>query len=230
MRNKRSVNYLFIALAMILFTGQVSAQSFGIRGGVNISKNTNDNAYPESDIKSINGLSAAVYVDIPLVKILSIQPEFNFIQKGSSTTATVLGVEGIYKTRLNYVELPILLKARLGSSEGVHAYLALGPNFGYAISGTTSVEIAGNKVTNKYEFDNDDNDGDGYKDNRLDATLTVGGGFAIPVGMGSLIIDARYHIDANDAASFRDGKPDAWENTANRGLNLSLGLQIPFGG
>ncbi|MBX2898068.1 MAG: PorT family protein [Cyclobacteriaceae bacterium] len=76
---------------------------------------------------------------------ISIQPEFNFIQKGfsSSETYTVYPYGGGYydvsvmdKKGLNYLQLPLLGKVTLGNK--IKVFLNAGPALGFGLSGKGS--------------------------------------------------------------------------------------------
>lgn len=99
-----------LAVLLICCTGALHAQGFrgGLLAGMSATQVDGDSygGYKQA------GLSAGVWVALPITNALSIRTELKILQKGShSQTKDELGaVYDFYKLRLNYVAMPFLLE------------------------------------------------------------------------------------------------------------------------
>ncbi|QKG58477.1 PorT family protein [Hymenobacter sp. BRD128] len=112
-----------LAAALLLLASQAHAQ-FGIKGGINEAVLT---GRVGEDATYKTYFHAGIFYEAKLLGPLSIQPEVLYsLQgaqlKGATTTAN-------YTTQLNYVSVPLLLKATLGP-----VYVEAGPQFSYLVS------------------------------------------------------------------------------------------------
>jgi hypothetical protein len=80
----------------------------GIAGGVNFS-NTVDAYNSDYSTSTIAGWHAGLTFDVPIAYPLSFAPEILFSQKGYKAET----VDGTFKQRTNYVDIPLLAKFRL---------------------------------------------------------------------------------------------------------------------
>jgi hypothetical protein len=89
----------------------------------------------EGGKSSLIGLTGGLGFNFSLTddNFLSIQPEILYSQKGfSSSSSGLVNYEGDY--RLNYLEVPLLVKINFGG-EKVKLYVNAGPSIGYLMSG-----------------------------------------------------------------------------------------------
>ncbi len=223
-------NHLILVAVLLSLNSQ--AQSFlGIRGGLSIATITEiqEEVDPDFELKNIAGLNLALFAELGLSDRFAIQPELNFLQKGSNVEASFVGNGDVkIKAILDYLEVPVLAKLKLGS-EKFRGYAIAGPSIGYALGGQATATIAGVETKEKIEFDKDIDD-DGVKDQRWDLSAVVGLGSALSAGPGFLVLDLRYGLDFTDFSKFKDGKPEGYQNSYNRNLSISLGYQIPLSG
>jgi len=116
----KSLRILLLGAFILFAANAVSAQSWGIRAGANIS-DVNGSGF---DTSSKTGLYVGVYREIPLVKsLLFIQPEVQYSQEGFAT-------DNFKDTKIDYLTVPILAKiyaVKLLSFE-------TGPQFGFVVS------------------------------------------------------------------------------------------------
>ncbi len=212
------------AFVLFLFNYSVTAQtSIGFRVGFNLSKwNTEGN---NDQNENITGIHFAVPLEIKLSNIFSIQPEFNFTQKGSrvmtTTTSGGITTQTDTKNKINYVEFPLLLRGLIGG-ERLGFYLQAGPSVGYAAGGSVesnSKSTVGGVLqisdkSSKYDF---------ARSNRLDYGVHLGGGLQLGLGSNRLVIDVRYLYGLQDF-----DKDNNSVKITNRGIALSAGLMLPF--
>ncbi len=196
------MNKMFGILGL-LCTSIIYGQSFGLKGGLNISTVSKENGW--TDINSKIGYYAGLYMHAPVNSVFSIQPELIYNNMGvkydNGNTSHTLN--------LDYIAMPIMFQF-----EPIpRFYLEAGPQLGF---------LVGNK--NKYESSNKtiiEKDKDAY--NSFDLSGALGLGFKF----NNMVIGARY------LAGFTDIKKNGsttWKNSDKqlRNNGFQIGLQYGF--
>ncbi|MFH1320396.1 MAG: porin family protein [Bacteroidota bacterium] len=200
--------------------------------GVNFATQTTDPNFDkllELSKKTQNlGFLFGGIVNIGVNKILSLQPEILFSQKGIKY---IDGDDYVQKTA-SYLEIPLLTKFSAGNKK-FSGFINLGPYLGYWVTKKT-MEVVGGKVVSvgdKEDLFDDNIDDDGIADNRLDIGLSVGCGLALRVGPGNLIFDARYGLGLTALTKYKDDtyKPDPYTKASNRTIGISAGYLFELG-
>lgn len=193
----------FFGLLGLLTISVAYSQSFGVKGGVNISTVSKENGW--SDTNSKIGYYAGVYMYAPVNSVFSIQPELIYNNMGvkyeNSKTSHTLN--------LDYIAMPIMFQFQPVPK----FYLEVGPQLGFLVA---------NK--NKYENNNKtiiEKDKDAY--NQFDLSVGLGLGFKF----NNMAIGVRY------LAGFTDIKKNgstSWNNSDKqlRNNGLQIGLQYGF--
>ncbi len=221
-------------LVTLSTTGLVAQISLGIRGGLNLSKwSLNDEARYQFEIvgadrqENAGALLGGVLVEIRLSDNLAIQPEVNYIQKGSKSIFAEADpdiTELYVVTMLDYVEVPLLLKVGTGFGAGRFDVL-VGPGLGYALSGMrkAKVTVAGRTVTSQEDVDFEQEE-----IRRTDVSAQVGA--SLGLGLGStarLFVDGRYLIGLSNLP--KDEQSGGERATIrNRGIALTAGVLFSF--
>lgn len=131
--NLKSAIITFFLLFSLCAKGQVP--SLGIKGGANISiLNIDDIEDENSEI----GFHSGIVVKLPLDLSLFVQPELLYSQKGANAFITDQEV----KIKLNYLELPVMVKLRLTNKINIHG----GPYASYLLSKSIELEDPGNEL------------------------------------------------------------------------------------
>ena len=206
-------NFLYaLAFFMTASFGLVSAQSstvvgpeFGIKGGVNMS-----NLYSDSDDiddeNALWGFNAGLYAAFPIADNIFIQPELLYTTKGAELEYNTLGFEGTSKFKLNYIELPLLVRFNLTENFNIH----VGGYASYLVNA---------KVTGDGDVDFDQElDADDFE--RFDAGLSAGVG----VNFNPISAGLRYNYGLAPIGKDVDGVtfPDA----KNSNLSLYLSYKL----
>lgn len=154
--------------------------------------------------ESLTGLCAGVFVAIPITDTLLFQPEALYSQKGA--TYTLFGED--LDLKLDYLEVPVLLKARFGTGAARPAVFA-GPAIGF-------------KLRAKGQFQDQTEDLDETKG--TDFGLVFGAGVDLTAGSGAFVVDARYTLGLStiDDASSDDLRADI----KNKAFTLSIGYSF----
>lgn len=215
--NLKFMKKILVKAMALLFTGTtiVNAQtvkktsdiSFGLRGGLNLSNiiKTNDNNY-STDIKP--GLNAAAFVEIPIGKGFSFQPEFQFSQKGYISNGNFLTSSYEYSVTTNYVEIPLLAKVNPSGNFSIVA----GPQFSFLASTKTKFKSGSSTYETMVRNDNDN-----LRRNIL------GGVLGMEVASKNAVFALRYNLD------FQNNNGDGTSSTPkyrNQVLGLSIGFKL----
>ena len=207
-------NFLTMLFVLALCGGTISAQHFGLRGGVNFTNVSVEANGVSISFDAQTNLMLGAFLDLPLGGgKLMLSPEVSYVGRGYNINLDVLGQGGEIKTNLNYVDLGILAKLKIVENETIGAYVGAGPVFAYALSGnvddgTTSEDI---------EFD----DEDGF--NRLNLNLAVVGG----VTFGEkFFVEARYMLGLN---SLNDEDPTVDGTIKWNSVGVNAGVRFPIG-
>jgi hypothetical protein len=220
---------VFLVFLLLVFTVAVKAQvSIIPKAGVNFASVSDHEFY--NNRSALTGFTAGVGLNYNLSGdgFLSVQPELLYSQKGFSTQgslATIVNFEGDYK--LNYLELPVLIKISFGT-EAIAAYVNAGPSIGYLLGGRVKGQgnvlgLFGSGYNEKINFTESPaltnlND---LNANRLEFGVSAGGGLGYNFGSNSSVfVDVRYNLGLTDF--------DKNQNAKNRIIALTAGVQLPF--
>jgi hypothetical protein len=145
---------------------------YGGKVGLNLatlSADPEDEVCPDScDMKM--GLAAGAFFGIGITDTISIQPEVLFSMKGAKDE--LFDEEG--KININFVDVPILLRADIPTMGNIRPFVTAGPALGFVTSA-------------KFEFDGEEED---FKDEieSVNFSAVIGGG----VQIGQATVEARY--------------------------------------
>lgn len=126
---------LFLGLGLVAGTFAF-AQSFGVKGGVNVASISKDATL--SDTKSKIGFNGGVFVNIPVAESFSIQPEVLYNDLGAKTIykVPVLGNEIESSVNLGYISVPVMFQYNATPE----IYFEAGPEFGFLASANSKVK------------------------------------------------------------------------------------------
>ena len=195
---------IFQVLA-ISATAMISARSFGVKGGANISTISKERSWDDTNAKL--GYFVGVYMHAPVNQIFSIQPEVLYNSVGvkyeNGKTSHTLG--------LDYVSAPIMFQFEPIPK----LFFEAGPQFSFLV-GNSDRNKTDDFVTIK-KYRNNSN----Y--NSFDLSGALGLGFRI----NNITIGARYLIGFTD---IKKSGSTSWSNDDKQLRNnaLQVGLQYGF--
>lgn len=208
----RALRVAFSIAAVCAATARADAGSFhgGLRLGLaytNIHGDLPDLAGPESQ----TGLVVGGFAEYQVVPSLALEVDALYTQKGarfvSEATDPAGNPIGIVEThlRLNYLEVPLLVRLSLPLEAPITPYLIGGPTVAFALSG-------------KFESNNGDGD---LSDDMEAIDLGVTGGLGARFGRGPV----RFAVEARYGTGFND----LWDLTGNLdsindGYSFTLGI------
>lgn len=218
---KKNIFFVLFFLSGNVLFGQAVIPKFGLT--VTTADFSKQRAAGD-DINYKYGYMAGMGIEFPIGKVLAIQPELLFHQKGwtsnySSPTETR---KEIY--RLNYMEVPLLIKAKIGMF-----YINAGPYAAVGIRGVykysddnAGVKSGGHQFI---RFTENQSDPTRYKyiDNPFDFGVAGGFGFKI---LNRVYLDFRYGKSIrNFYTKTNTGITDNFSR--NRGFEITLGFPSP---
>lgn len=234
-------NTTFITLLIAGCTTLAQAQTLIPKVGVTISslaaetRVDGDGITSTTDYGNQTGFTLGVGYNVPVTAfgsiMLSLQPEFNYIQKGYtahtegeySVGEAYYQVTGKSKFTLNYVEIPVLTKFECGMGN-IKVALYVGPSLGFAFGGkykTTivSTEDGGEAVNQSFKGKVRFYDSDEPNETSLDHNVDFGlqGGAAVTL-LNRVTVDVRYGAALTNLV--HDDK------TKNKVIQFTVGMPI----
>lgn len=207
----KKVKVVFIALISVLSINSAYSQFTSIGGKLGLTLANQSN----SDGDTKGGVVIGLMSEYSLTEQLYLQPELNFIQKGTRSDADDV------ENRVNYIHLPIMVKYYFNTDGNIKPYINAGPYFGYWVGGELDINGFG------FEYGNDfglfDLSWDNF--NRFEFGLGIGGGATYEIGNGFLYGDLRYQFAFTETVDEDDAGGDI-ENTSNRVFTISVGYAI----
>jgi hypothetical protein len=178
MRLRQAV--LAVALCALATPAFAQGTIVGVKGGITFPSLSFDPGEEGEDTSSRTSYAIGVFVGIPVTPMISIQPEFLWTPAGTKVESPELGGDTA-EISFNQVQVPVLLKANIGSSS-TRPFLVVGPVFGFKAS----------KLKFKIgDFETDDPADTGDDDaSSTDVAIAFGGG----VNVGPLSIELRYNL------------------------------------
>lgn len=162
------------AAVLVLPRTAAAGVKFGIKGGANIANVNGSFSDTISDWKTTVGFCAGIFLELNVGRILTIQPEVLYTMKGADAAIDDGTITGTGKLRLDYLEIPILLKVRIPTGS-IHPFVFAGPAFGFNLKATFE-DLTGDK-----------NDVEGAS--KVDYSAVLGGGLQLG---RSIHADVRY--------------------------------------
>jgi len=227
----RNLTKIWVVIILFIACINVNAQySIGVKVGANLADTRLEGliggVLPNQT--TFTGYTMGIIGEIPLMDNLSFRPELNYIQKGFTVSqafdVNLIGIEmpigAKARTRLNYVEMPLLMKYSIGS-ESAKAYVIAGPNVSYAANAqlrpVATLIIDFNLPRVDIDLSNDI-----YQ--RWELSGTVGAGGEIKVANGKIFSDARYTYGFTNMLN----NPVVDLQIKNQGFNISAGYAYTF--
>jgi len=215
---------LLVACTQRAATADVVPQAWGLRLGWSAAHFHDEygNAFPDTR----NDFTASVYARFPMWKLISLQPELGWAPKGGAGEAQieVTGPSGaeIFNARsdhrINYLEMPLLLRLDVPTKGAVLPYALLGPELAFRVGNGTSkltftpaaakqsapppsrargrdATPASNIFEGAGTFDQE------FDAEPIDAGITGGLGFLVPTGPVRWGLEGRYTYGLLDVCS-----------------------------
>lgn len=195
-------------VAALAIGASAFAIDLGVVGGVSFNSMTgtvtNGNSSSTAKYDNVIGARFGAVLDLPLTKLLSIQPEAIFhLNNGGSSSSSIsaFGLTASGKTTysFNSIEFPVLVKANLGIGSGTLSAL-VGPTFNILIGDIKTTTTSTNNVTNSTSETKSTTTYNDANWNTFVVGLEAGAEFAFRAGPGKLAIGCVVDFDFGDIA------------------------------
>ena len=194
----------------------------GIKAGGNISKEIGSDArftVPGTgntlSPSFKGGFVGGAYATYGLADMWAIQPELLFTMKGEKRNTDIsipgVGTANNFRTQLNYLEVPVLLKLMPMTQSNVHPEVYVGPAVSFLLSAKSKYDIGGSTVSNDIKSNL----------HSTDFGVAFGAGVGYGLGDGRLSLDARYSLGITKIY-----KTTPQPNIRNSSLSLMVGYSF----
>ena len=189
---------LIIVVLMSILMSNVSAQSFGLKGGIAM---TNSVGADVKDNSSRTGFYFGGFMKLSEGNNIQYMPHIIFHQKGGKVDTSSTENEVV----LNYIDLGMNANFHINDE----LYLAVGPYLGYLVSGVRKTTVSGETDSESIS----DNDWDDYNRTEFGANLGVG-----------YNINDLFNVNFSYGLAFTDVKDDISE----RNTSIQIGIGYVF--
>ena len=197
-----------LILAMLAFFTQIAnAQSFGVKGGLNLASMSYSMKELDNSPEPIIGLHFGPIVEFKLTNRINFNSGILYTLKGSREEIWNINndlkfVPERVPIRLNFLEIPLNIAYKISLREKSNFFVQAGPYLGFVLNGKFKI----NNETNDIQF------GGLGKMKRFDFGLGIGSGFQF----GSWITSLSYQFGLTNRYDIPDSR------TRNNALQLSI--------
>lgn len=182
---------LAVLAAGMMFSAKAQETTWGIRGGLNLSKVSNKYTGPiddggsksdyEGNFKNRVGFHLGVILDWGLCERFYIQPGLFFTTRGAKIEGSEEGVGLEMKIHTSYLQLPILASYRIPLTDYIQWQINAGPYLAYGLGGKTKLAVGPNSMEGDSFGSLDKKDTEEVRGGlkRFDAGLSFGTGISI---------------------------------------------------
>jgi opacity protein-like surface antigen len=223
----KKLGFRFALLCAIGLAMPANAQvRLGVIGGLNLADISYDPGL-SPDLSKFTGFGAGGVVQIRLAENLALQLEPMYLQKGAKLEGSFGDVEFDsslsynvnVKMKLNYLEVPAMLKLAVGTG-ATKPYFMAGPVIGFRLSAkqTGSISVSSFNV----EIDED------FKDQTksIDFGFGFGAGVSFPAGNNAIFVQGRYALGLTN---INDDPEDSETKIKTNGIQVMAGITFPLG-
>jgi len=192
---------LITVILSVTAAGWAAGLGIGLKGGLNIANLTGSDLLQGNNIadetkNSRLGVIIGVFVAFNISDMLAIQPEFLYTQKGGKYEGSLAGEVFTSEIKLDYLEIPILLKASLLPNAAViQPNLYFGPAFALKLNATAETDQGEGEIYTEVP------EGGNVKSN--DFGLVFGGGLDFNLNGPEIGIEARYTLGLTDWTDYQ---------------------------
>ena len=210
-------NIIGVALLLTLWAlsgrAQVGEQrhnlAIGFNGGINLNSVSFSPTVRQKNLMGINGGLTARYISEKYFSMIcGAQIELNFSQHGWDEFYEDYP-DLQYTRKMNYVEIPLLAHLAFGRDRGVQFFVHAGPQIGFFISDTRTINDAWDKTANNLTTEQHDKN----VENKFDYGITGGAGLELRTKAGNFLIEGRYYYALSDF--YKSTKKDYFDRSAH---------------
>jgi hypothetical protein len=214
---------IFFILSVLSYQTLLSQSVIPKFGVTQTTVDFSDELSSGTDISERYGMIVGLGVEFPLNKWLSVTPELLFQQKGWKQKFSYADSAGSNNYKLNYIEVPVLVKFKLGFfylNAGPYGAVAMGGKLKYKYYASGQKHIDSNQIL--LGRNNTTNPDILYLDNAFDAGVKVGFGFKV---FNRVYLDFRYSMSFVNIYNEQNWLDDNKSKT--KGFEITIGFPSP---
>ena len=167
-------------------------------------------------LKSLTSFQVGAFVSFDILKNFAFQPEVYYVMRGARAGEffAVIGKEFKAKIKIDYIEIPLLLKYKPPLGNRVKPILFAGPYIGFRLNAYHTVGLIELEIEGDYK--------EQVKNQYLG--LIIGGGFEYNLKSMKLILEGRYSFGVTSILAPEFVQPD--QSLIPRSFVLMLGISI----
>ncbi len=219
---KTPTKSLFLLLCFCFAISAIEAQvSIGPRIGLKGSIPMAELEEESFVLDAIAAPSFGLQVEVGMTSKIGFVTGVNWNARGFAITLEEQGLEFNYQEQINYLDLPFLMKVKLGT-KGIGMYLNAGATFGYAMTGSRSGNfsiIDGNDKSTESDSEAINLVEEEY--NRFNAAAVIGAGVYFKTGRSQIYIDANMDYGLTPMAMD--------DEVTSLGIDFGVGILVPIG-
>jgi len=148
--------FAFAAAAIIAVSASAQV-TFGVKGGLNLSKTNELDNVNSDDINRITGFNAGLVAEYPVALGVGVRGELLYQTYGFKYENTTAGVSTTIKNKMNYLAVPVLCEYALPFLDE-HLKVYGGIQLGYCLGGNMNSEVKSSlgTVTSDSDYESDD--------------------------------------------------------------------------
>jgi hypothetical protein len=155
-----------------------------------------------SDLGRRTGLTLGGFITFDFAGPFALQPELNYVQKGAEQANGTI-------TKLDYIELPLLVKLQAPTGGAVSPHLFMGPTGALNINAEEETDAGTTDVSDNVRM--------------VDLGLAFGIGLDAGLGAGTLLVDARYGLGVTSLDEDDDVAEAEDVSIRNQGFMITVG-------
>lgn len=196
-----------ITVALFAIGSYAQSVRFGIKGGLNVSKETDNAVYSKFGVESTSSFRPGVHIggvmNVTINRSLDIETDIMYSMQGVNDFVYA-GVSGTDKLRFHFTSHYITLPVALKFYPVDKIYLELGPQLGFLLSKTLGMSVEDDALNSTYGA---------WKNNTFDIGLLGGIGYAVT---DNVFVEVKYVHGFCDTFKSVDGY-------RNRNIQVSVG-------
>ncbi len=167
-------------------------------------------------LKSITSFQVGAFISFDISKNFALQPEIYYVMRGARADEffAVIGQEFKAKIKIDYIEIPLLLKYKTPLAHRMKPILFAGPYIGFRLNAYHTVGLI--------ELEREGDYKEQVKNQYLG--LVVGGGIEFNLKSMKLILDGRYSFGVTSILEPESVQPD--QRLMPHSFVLMLGISI----
>ncbi len=217
---KTTISFLTLFFILILASQAQALVDFGIKGGINNSKILFSPSDRFSNQSYLQGATFGAFLTVNLGPI-GLQPEVLYSRRGLEFQIPVYSPDTEYyadsKARLDYIEIPLLVRLDILPAGPLKFYIFGGPSYGILLKAELAQTYQGTTETEDIKSD--------FKNSALAIVGGLGVDIKIPL-LFKLTVDARYHYGLNNILSDTSSLLEATDKARNSGFSIMAGLSF----